>query len=113
MNYLYNAYVIRDNGSDDVCLPFFVQNDTVAMRQFASTLRTLPPSCRSDFQLEMVAQYDHQIQEFKDSGDNILICIGSDDEIKKMIELDTPFYARNYIDKAPVTISSKDGSKHE
>ena len=40
MNYQYNAYVIRDNGSNDVCLPFFVQNDTVAMRQFASTLHS-------------------------------------------------------------------------
>lgn len=108
----YNVYVIRDNGSEDVCLPFFVQNDVVAIRQFASTLRTLPPSCRADFQLELIGQYDSQVQMLKDHNDCTVICTGADENVMKMIAVDAPFYVRGQIDKAPV-ISSRDGSQHE
>ena len=77
-------------------------NSVIATRQFASTLRTLPPSCRGDFALEHIGTYDHKNQELSD-GSCELISIGSDDDIKRMIELDTPFYARGNIDSAPVS----------
>ena len=110
----YGVYVIRDTGSEECCLPFFVQTDVVAKRQFVGTLRTLPPSCRSDFQLEKIGEYDSQNQELNDNGSCQILSIGSDDDIKKMMELDIPFYARGGIDRAPVSapLSSKDGS-HE
>ena len=102
---IYGVYVIRDNGSGDCSLPFFVQNSVIARRQFASTLRTLPPSCRGDFALEHIGTYDNQNQELSDGFSCELISIGSDDDIKRMIELDTPFYARGNIDSAPVSMS--------
>lgn len=99
----FNVYVIRDNGSEETSMPFFAQNDVVARRQFGSTLRTMPPSCRGDFQLELIGQYDHQVQMLKDAPDCIVICTGADDDMVKMMSADLPFYARGGIDQAPVT----------
>ena len=82
---------------------FFVQNDVVARRQFAATLRTLPPSCRADFELMQVAVYDDITLETSDYPREYPTAKGSDDDIKRMIELDSPFYARGNIDSAPVS----------
>ena len=102
----FRIYVIRDNGSEDTSLPFFVQSDVVAKRQFCSTLRTLPPSCRSDFQLEFIGKYDSSNCELKDNFDCEVVCCGSDDDIKQMLLADVSFYARGQIDKAPVNTPS-------
>lgn len=102
----FRIYVIRDNGSEETCLPFFAQSDVVAKRQFCSTLRTLPPSCRSDFQLEFIGEYDSSNCELKDNFDCEVVCCGSDDDIKQMLLVDGPFYARGQIDKAPVNTPS-------
>ena len=112
---IYRIYVIRDNGSEETCLPFFVQNDIVAKRQFAATLRTLPPSCRSDFQLEFIGMYDTEICELRDSAECEVISTGADDDIVKMMDSDAPFYVRGNIDRAPVSapISAKDGAQYE
>ena len=99
----YGMYVIRDAGSESCSLPFFVQNDFVARRQFAATLRTLPPSCRADFELMQVAVYDDITLETSDYPREYPTAKGSDDDIKRMIELDSSFYARGNIDSAPVS----------
>ena len=39
----FGVFVIRDNGSGDSSMPFFAYTSAVAVRQFAHTLRTLPP----------------------------------------------------------------------
>lgn len=98
----YRIYVIRDNGAEDTSLPFFVQNDLIAKRQFAASLRTLPPSCRSDYQLEFIGEYDYDICELRDSKECEVISVGSDEDILNMISADVSFYTRGNIDRAPV-----------
>lgn len=98
----YRIYVIRDTGADETCLPFFVQSDVVARRQFAATLRTLPPSCRSDFNLEIIGEYDSSNCQLYDGFACDIIARGSDSDIEQMLQDDAPFYMRGNIDRAPV-----------
>ena len=54
----YGVYVIEDAGTGTRSMPFFAESDIVAKRQFASILRTLPPSVRGDFKVSRFATYD-------------------------------------------------------
>ena len=42
----YGVYIIQDCGTGTKSMPFFAESDIVAKRQFAATLRSLPPSYR-------------------------------------------------------------------
>ena len=100
----YGVYVIQDCGTGTKSMPFFAESDIVAKRQFAATLRTLPPSVRSDFSVFMLADYDDFTGEFVENkrGD-IHVCNGADDDISKIMAMDASFYQRGNIDRAPVS----------
>ena len=102
----YGVYIIQDSGTGTKSMPFFAESDIVAKRQFAATLRTLPPSVRSDFSVFMLADYDDFTGEFCENkrGD---VCNGVDDDISKIVAMDAPFYQRGNIDRAPVSTSSE------
>ena len=102
----FGVFVIRDNGSGDASLPFFAYTSAVAVRQFAHTLRTLPPSVRADFELLVIGSYDQSNFKLTDNGfeltDNaVSIAVGSDEGIQKMIENDQRFYERVNVDQLP------------
>lgn len=99
----FGVYVIRDNGSGDSSMPFFAYTSAVAVRQFAGSLRTLPPSVRPDFELLAIGSYDQSNLELSDNGSPVSIAVGSDDGIQKMIEADKPFYERVSVDQLPLT----------
>ena len=62
---------------------------------------------RDDFSVERIASYDDFTLEFEFDRSEHSICAGSDDDIKRMIEMDAPFYQRGNIDRAPVSTSSE------
>ena len=103
----YGVYVIQDCGAGTKSMPFFAESDIVAKRQFAATLRTLPPSVRSDFSVFMLADYDDFTGEFcENKRGGVHVCTGVDDDISKIMAMDAPFYQRGNIDRAPVSTSS-------
>ena len=106
----YGVYIIQDCGTGTKSMPFFAESDIVAKRQFAATLRALPPSVRPDFTVYMLADYDDFIGEFAENkrGD---VSNGADDDISKIVAMDAPFYQRGNIDRAPVSVSG--GDDHE
>ena len=83
----------------------------VAKRQFAATLRTLPPSVRGDFKVDCIACYDDFTLEFASDRRQDSVCSGADDDISKIVAMDAPFYQRGNIDRAPVSVSG--GDDHE
>ena len=108
----YGVYIIQDCGTGTKSMPFFAESDIVAKRQFAATLRTLPPSVRSDFSVFMLADYDDFTGKFcENKRGDVHVCNGVDDDISKMIAMDAPFYQRGNIDRAPVSVSG--GDDHE
>ena len=104
---IYGVYVIQDGGTGTRSMPFYAESDLVAKRQFAATLRTLPPSVRDDFSVERIASYDDFTLEFALDSRQDPVCTGSDVDIMKMIEMDAPFYQRGNIDRAPVSTSEE------
>ena len=88
-------------------MPFFAPTSVVAVRQFCASLRTLPPSCRGDFELLSIASYDHSNYEVTDAFSATSIAVGSDEQVVKMIEQDLPFYAKGQIDRLPVNVEEK------
>ena len=82
------------------CL-FFAYTSAVAIRQFAHTLRTLPPSVRADFELLGIGSYNQSNFELTDNGSEVSIAVGSDEGIQKMIENDQRFYERVNVDQLP------------
>ena len=102
MNNVFGVYVIRDHGSGDSSLPFFAHTSNVAVRQFANSLRTLPPSCRADFELCAIGSYDSSSFELKDDMSVASVVFGDDDNILKMIEQDSKFFGRVSIDQLSV-----------
>ena len=107
----YGVYVIEDSGTGTRSMPFYAESDLVAKRQFAATLRTLPPSVRGDFQVSRFSTYDDFTLKFDDYESAITLFTGADDDISKMIAMDAPFYQRGNIDRAPVSVSG--GDDHE
>ena len=100
-------YVIQDGGTGTRSMPFYAESDLVAKRQFAATLRTLPPSVRADFQVSRFSTYDDFMLKYDDYESSVVLFNGGDDDIMKMIEMDAPFYLRGNIDRAPVSTSSE------
>ena len=98
----FGIYVIKDNGAGDSSLPFFSMSSQVAVRQFAQSLRACPPSMRPDMELVAIGHYDHSNLELIDAPE-VSICLGSDEEIQKMIENDKKFYERISVDQLPVS----------
>ena len=98
----FGIYVIKDNGAGDSSLPFFAMTTPVAIRQFCTSLRSCPPSMRADMELVAIGHYDHSNLELKDAPE-VSICLGSDEEIQKMLESDRKFYERVSIDQLPVS----------
>ena len=98
----FGIYVIKDNGAGDASLPFFALSSQVAVRQFATAVRTCPPSMRPDMELVAIGHYDHSNFELVDAPE-VSICLGSDDEIQKMLENDRKFYERVSVDQLPVS----------
>ena len=107
----YGVYVIEDSGTGTRSMPFYAESDIVAKRQFASTLRTLPPSVRADFQVSRFSTYDDIMLKYDDYESSVVLFDGGDDDIKRMIDMDAPFYQRGNIDRAPVSVSG--GDDHE
>ena len=107
----FGVFVIRDNGSGDSSMPFFAYTSAVAIRQFAHTLRTLPPSVRADFELLGIGSYDQSNFELTDNGSEVSIAVGSDEGIQKMIENDQRFYERVNVDQLPVNRGDEDEVK--
>ena len=108
----YGVYIIQDSGTGTKSMPFFAESDIVAKRQFAATLRTLPPSVRSDFSVFVLADYDDFTGEFcENKRGDVHVCNGADDDISKIVAMDAPFYQRGNIDRAPVSVSG--GVDHE
>ena len=103
----YGVYIIHDSGTGTKSMPFFAESDLVAKRQFAATLRTLPPSVRGDFEVDCIACYDDFTLGFASERRQDSVCTGSDADIMKMIEMDAPFYQRGNIDRAPVSTSEE------
>ena len=97
----FGVYVIKDNGAGDASLPFFALSSQVAVRQFATAVRTCPPSMRPDMELVAIGHYDHSNFKLEDALE-VSICLGSDDEIIKMVENDKKFYERVSVDQLPV-----------
>ena len=97
----FGVYVIKDNGAGDSSLPFFAMATPVAVRQFCASLRACPPSMRPDMELVAIGHYDHSNFELVDAPE-VSICLGSDDEIIKMVENDKKFYERVSVDQLPV-----------
>ena len=91
----YGVYVIEDSGTGTRSMPFYAESDIVAKRQFASTLRTLPPSVRADFQVSRFSTYDDFTGEFcENKRGDVHVCNGADDDILKIVAMDAPFYQR-------------------
>ena len=80
---------------------FFAMATPVAVRQFCTSLRSCPPSMRPDMELVAIGHYDHSNFELVDDPE-VSICLGSDEEIVKMIENDKRFYERVSVDQLPV-----------
>ena len=68
----YGVYIIEDCGTGTRSMPFYAESDLVAKRQFAATLRTLPPSVRGDFKVDCIACYDDFTLEFASDRRQIL-----------------------------------------
>ena len=107
----YGVYIIEDCGTGTRSMPFYAESDLVAKRQFAATLRTLPPSVRGDFKVVCIACYDDFTLEFASDRRQDSVCSGADDDISKIVAMDAPFYQRGNIDRAPVSVSG--GVDHE
>ena len=80
---------------------FFAMATPVAVRQFCTSLRSCPPSMRPDMELVAIGHYDHSNFELVDDPE-VSICLGSDEEIVKMIEMIKRFYERVSVDQLPV-----------
>ena len=57
---------------------------------------------RPDMELVAIGHYDHSNLEITDDPE-VSICLGSDDEIQKMLENDRKFYERVSVDQLPVS----------
>ena len=62
----------------------------------------LVPINASDMELVAIGHYDHSNLEITDDPE-VSICLGSDDEIQKMLENDRKFYERVSVDQLPVS----------
>lgn len=96
------VYVIKDLGVDKLSLPFFAPSEIVARRQFAGSLRSLPPSTRPDFSLVKVAEYDEESLKFDNLPCLSEVCSGDDESIKAIIAVDAHFYQHTSIDEMPL-----------
>ena len=97
----FGIYVIKDNGAGDSSLRF-CYGYTCGHSSVLRITSGLSPSMRPDMELVAIGHYDHSNLEITDDPE-VSICLGSDDEIQKMLENDRKFYERVSVDQLPVS----------
>ena len=97
----FGVYVIKDNGAGDSSLPFLQWQRLLPFASSAHLSGRVLLQCVLIWSLLLLVIMTISNFELVDDPE-VSICLGSDEEIVKMIENDKRFYERVSVDQLPV-----------